>query len=1431
MIKRLLSLFVLLFILVTALPAAVSADTNVAEVNGTPYASLQDALVAAQNAAQNGETVNIKLLSDIAGTDNQYIDIPEGMTVILDLNGYALIGRNAGAFIKNHGNLTVNDESREESGRIYTTNIEGQGRCAVENYGTLIINSGTFGDKDTNKTNANDVQRGNAIRNYGTATINGGNFTACDNFTNGGYAYVLVNGGKDEEYPDAVMTIKNATVYGNTNGMIAADGGRLIVEGGIYTLGDGTADNLWRVVYTSGNGEVEISGGTFCKNVAGIDKGFFGGSGGVISVADGSFEDKIHENVYIDSGKVSISGGSFENGLSKQNAAEVEVSGGTFSQPVPDNLCADGFTAEAEQPNGTYGVASIFSEGDGTENTPFIISSLEQLKAFRNSVNNGQTYKGKYISLEAGVNYDLSGEEWVPIGNNVRTAAVSEDTRYFGGCFDGKNAVITGLQNGTYAVTGEELPFGLFGLTHNAVIKNIKLAEVQIDAAAGDGVGALIGQAIGTLELSHIEVQSGSISGSDGVGGIVGRIYGTETIVSDCINRASVSSAANNSKAGGISSIASSALVRCTFKDCENYGMIQGSNAGGMMGYAGNQSGDSEINFENCNNCGEIDARQSVDGAGGYAGGIVGYDSGSSGKTINYINCVNEGNVFSDENDAAGGITGYAGDAKERGFKECSNKGDITGGSDAGGIVGSINGGIGNVITRCTVTDHAVIAAVSVAGGIVGTNGGELTVDGCMVADTVDLRTSAVVTDNADSVWYGYVRGVAVGKTRQANTIIKNMSDYGEYELVADIYDIGTANEYTFENCVAVNPMRWFTNSSSINLHLVNSHFSGIVMNKNAVLITADENSSVDELVAGAKYDYQKMTETWTKIKEHTSGTVTVAANTALSVSTAEQFQMLYENKQFSGTINGTDTTSYLKIGTGNDFIRKGLYQWNTSSWKPVAKVNEQYYTDLAVAVSAASGNGAVTLMADFTGASVTIDQAAVIVKNGFTASVTAGVSVLLAESDDAYIFTAKPDDVKAYSVKYEQQNVEDDGYTEVIGDTVSNVSGAALTSAFAKVYEGFYPAGTELDEDAAIYTVRFNREHYNAVWKSDGTTLETVSVKYGATVPAFSGIVTKEGYILAGWSGYTDGMTMPANDVVFTAQWKSDTSSSGSSGSSARSIVISDKIEHGSITVSPKNSASGRTVTITVKPEDGYRLDTLTVVDADGKKVQVTRQSDGSYTFIMPASKVTVTAVFAAENSNGCLVPENCPVSSFRDLNQNAWYHEAVDYAVLNGFMNGLDSEIFDTNGNLSRAMMAQILYNMEEKPSVLMSVPEFEDVDETAWYAPAVNWIAVNGIASGYGDGRFGAEDFITREQMAVILYNYAEFKGYDITTGGMAIREFADYASISEWAAAAMDWAVESGLFSGRGGEYLDPTFLAARSEAAQIMMNFCEEIMPQ
>ena len=291
-------------------------------------------------------------------------------------------------------------------------------------------------------------------------------------------------------------------------------------------------------------------------------------------------------------------------------------------------------------------------------------------------------------------------------------------------------------------------------------------------------------------------------------------------------------------------------------------------------------------------------------------------------------------------------------------------------------------------------------------------------------------------------------------------------------------------------------------------------------------------------------------------------------------------------------------------------------------------------------------------------------------------------------------------------------------------------------------------------------------------------------------------------------------------NNVEYAFAWAAKvpdpTPGGGSGGVSTYAITVEDS-ENGEVESSRTRAARGDTVTLTVTPDEGYELDTLTVTDSKGEELELTNKGGGKYTFEMPSGKVTVEAEF---------VPEEAEKLPFTDVPEDEWYYDAVAYAYENGWMNGTTSTTFAPGSTTSRAMIVTILHRIEGLPSIQES-GAFLDVPLDAWYADAVAWAAEHGIVEGYSDTAFGPNDPITREQLAAILYRYAQYKGYDVSAKA-DLSKFTDVDEISGYALEPLQWANAEGLINGKGNGVLDPKGQATRAEAAAILMRFNEVV---
>ena len=210
---------------------------------------------------------------------------------------------------------------------------------------------------------------------------------------------------------------------------------------------------------------------------------------------------------------------------------------------------------------------------------------------------------------------------------------------------------------------------------------------------------------------------------------------------------------------------------------------------------------------------------------------------------------------------------------------------------------------------------------------------------------------------------------------------------------------------------------------------------------------------------------------------------------------------------------------------------------------------------------------------------------------------------------------------------------------------------------------------------------------------------------------------------------------------------------------------------------------------------------------------MELTDNKDGTYSFKQPNGKVSVEAKFV-----------KCSSLAFSDLDVVAWYHEHTDYVISHGLMKGIGDNLFAPEATVSRAQMVTVLWNMRGQPVVNFYMT-YSDVSEGSWYAEAVRWATSEGIASGYGNGKFGPNDPISREQMAVMIYHYEQKYGDGGFTGDWMYRlSFTDLDQISDWAFEAVAWCNMHDVISGKPDNLYDPKGPAKRSEVAAILRSY-------
>ena len=357
----------------------------------------------------------------------------------------------------------------------------------------------------------------------------------------------------------------------------------------------------------------------------------------------------------------------------------------------------------------------------------------------------------------------------------------------------------------------------------------------------------------------------------------------------------------------------------------------------------------------------------------------------------------------------------------------------------------------------------------------------------------------------------------------------------------------------------------------------------------------------------------------------------------------------------------------------------------------------------------------------------------------------------------------------------------------------------------------GDYTITKDVEGDGSIY-VQSSADYDEPVW---------ITVKPGSGQSLTSLRVFRENY---GWYQTSDGkwhgygkaevdveyskyydayyFYMPADDVVVYARFTDGATVTVTSG------------DHGSAKVSSRYAEKGDWVYITAYPDDGYEVADVTVVDRLGKSVKVTELSSDYFLFTMPGTSVDVKVTF-----------READYGYFYDVSRGDWYYEAVRFVHEKGIMAGTSTHYFSPNADLSRGMLATILYRLEGSPNV-SGYSSFNDVADTSYYAKAIAWAERNGIVNGVTTERFEPDTAVTREQMAAILCRYADYKGHDTSVSYDYLATFGDSGSSHVYARPALNWAVAHRIINGQGSSVLAPRATATRAEVAQVLMNYLE-----
>lgn len=343
-------------------------------------------------------------------------------------------------------------------------------------------------------------------------------------------------------------------------------------------------------------------------------------------------------------------------------------------------------------------------------------------------------------------------------------------------------------------------------------------------------------------------------------------------------------------------------------------------------------------------------------------------------------------------------------------------------------------------------------------------------------------------------------------------------------------------------------------------------------------------------------------------------------------------------------------------------------------------------------------------------------------------------------------------------------------------------------------------------NSDATISSVTVSGDSFTiggsgpTVLAGGSITTWTIQPAAGLAAGTYTGTITV---------AYGDGAT--DNDATATAEVSFVVNQPSGGGSVTYPPVI-PTTGNGDVTVSPTRPERGDTVTVTVEPDDRYKVEDVTVTDRNGDAVEVSLKDDGTYTFVQPAGKVEIEVTYAVD-------------MPFTDVPKDAWYIDGAEYVYAHYIMNGTGETTFGPNTTVSRSMIVQILHNLAGNPDVEGDT-DFTDVSDDYWSAKAIAWASGNGVVNGFEDGTFRPDESMTREQMAAILQNFASQMGLDVSASG-DLSNFTDIPEGEHWSRDALAWAYAEGLLAGTSDSTMDPAGQASRAQIAVIMTRFCEQ----
>lgn len=978
-----------------------------------------------------------------------------------------------------------------------------------------------------------------------------------------------------------------------------------------------------------------------------------------------------------------------------------------------------------------------------------IVGDTYSQVTIENCRTNGKIFgNGTYMGGIVGCSYASSAEIDVTITGCTNEAEIRPDSCTAVGGIIGYSG-ITGI------------------LTVSACVNNEDITPTVYATNLGGIVGRINGAASAAITgcTNTAALTSGN---SENMGGIVG--YSNQsTTITDCHNSGTVTNSSVGeypklTYTGGI--LGRMETKDLSIKQCSNTGDISGSasssysnsaTVGGLIGRITNGG-----TLEECYNAGDCTVTSAKNNA--FVGGLVG---DSSALTIeNSYNVGTISNAASSSYSCIGGLVGWADDSSS--IKTSYNAGAI---QETGNNVGAI---VGSADTDSSVTDCYYWSGCGAAGAGTGKTANDMTEDDAWMTNLSGFSTeiwgkaaNAPETTGNLPVLTNNEQKPAPTLTREAKQTQTGFAITGQPS--GPIYETQEPFTLTARGGQSTGAVTWETSD----LAIASVDQNGTVTIEGVGEVTITATKAGDDIYADAKATYF-FTVYGTPISE-----VTISNLKAPVYGEApKMFVDVPENANYHGVMAADFGSSTATV------------EWRDNDWNLVHEDDAFIKNEVYTAVVPLVANDYYSFAKDIE----------VVHTPGFTPGTVDNISIEAVSNQSNQIdvvITFKP---TTHEHNYDYGNWATDPLHHWHACTAGDCP--LMPSEMPDYAPHTGNPGDKCSVCGAVIG-------YEITFDANGGQCDTTSM-YTDTTGKLSALPTptRGGYTFDGWFTEQSGGTAVTAETVYDknttlyAHWTAIPS-----GSSSYMIDVIEST-HGTVTASPKWASSGRIVTLTVTPDEGYELAALTVTDKNGNDVALTNNGDGTYTFKMPASKVTVKATFT----------KDLVTLPFIDVHPGDWFYDPVCFVYSQGLMTGTSATNFEPNTHLSRAMLVAVLHRLEGSPAA--SGSDFSDVASGDWYAQAVNWAASVGVVNGFDDGSFQPNTAITREQMAAILRNYAQYKGLDTTASG-DLSTYSDANSVSAWAKESVTWAVGNGLLGGYEDSTLQPQGTTTRAEVASVL----------